>query len=147
MFIRVGSDIVEARKQAKANANSTGEPWVIYRDTSGNCRVTRERTAPKEVSEVVDPDPALSCNLWTADNSLESSALGWDMFVTQLPGCESPVLLIRRDDDAGIFADDMEAFQFVVQQAASGNHLALKALNLNHAPVDLKILLIPHRVR
>ena len=119
MFIRVGSDIVEARKQAKANANSTGESWVVYRDTSGNCRVTRERTAPKEVSEVVDPDPAPARVLWTSIDSLDAINSGWDMLVTQLPGCESPVLLIQRDDDAGIFADDMEAFQFVVQHAAS----------------------------
>lgn len=147
MFVNSKGDIGQARKQAKANANSSGEPWVIFTDTSSNVRIERQRTGPKEVIEVVDPDPANPQKLWTHIDSLDAVKQGWDMFETLFPECKVPVLVIQRDDEANVFADDVEAFQFVVKQAASGNYLALKALNLNHAPVTLEVALIPRPVR
>jgi len=54
MFI---GNLAKARKQAQANANLNGEPWVIFSDTNSNICIERERTGPKEgIIEVVRPE-------------------------------------------------------------------------------------------
>lgn len=58
MFIcKVGKagGLDEARRQAQANADRTGEAWVVFSDTSGNLRVERAKTGPNDVYETVYP--------------------------------------------------------------------------------------------
>lgn len=38
----------QAVAQAKANANQTGVPWVLYTDTAQNYRVCRQSQAPSK---------------------------------------------------------------------------------------------------
>lgn len=52
-------DHAEAVKQAKANANRSGDPWVVLSDTSGNWHAESSRvTSPTAecVSSVYKPD-------------------------------------------------------------------------------------------
>lgn len=59
MFVNSNGDINQARKQAQANANQTGVPWVIFTDTSGNYHAERQSTGPKNpdvIREVIHPE-------------------------------------------------------------------------------------------
>lgn len=47
-------NVEEARKQAQANANASGEPWVRFYDTSGNVCVERQSTGPKDDTVIVE---------------------------------------------------------------------------------------------
>lgn len=53
MFVNSTGNLTEARKQAQANANYTGVPWAIYKDTSGNVRICRYSQRPDQYVEVV----------------------------------------------------------------------------------------------
>lgn len=77
--------------------------------------------------------------IWTPADSAAAVAQGYDLFETLLPECPVEVMLLQRDDDAGIFDDDDDALRHVIMRAGHGDPLALKALYLNNTPVMLDI--------
>lgn len=64
---------------------------------------------------------------WTAADSAAAVAEGWDVFETSEGYYE-----IERDDDAGILADDDAAVLLVVNRAAEGSELHIKALEFHN---------------
>lgn len=69
-------------------------------------------------------------DIWTSEDSQAAHPQGWDVFEASVDG--KIVLLIERCDEMDIFKDDFKAVEFVKQQAAAGNLLAVKALRLDH---------------
>lgn len=61
---------------------------------------------------------------WTREDSARALAQGWDVFDT------GDRLEIERDDEAAIFEGDEQAIAFVEARAASGDALAIKALEV-----------------
>ncbi|WP_341744682.1 hypothetical protein [Azonexus hydrophilus] len=68
--------------------------------------------------------------VWTKEDSAAAVEQGWDVFDASVDGKIVPV--IERCDEAGVFADDYEALEFVQKQATEGSLLAAKALRLDH---------------
>lgn len=62
----------------------------------------------------------------STDNDL-NLAEGWGVFST-IGTQDAGVLRIERDDEAGIFANDMEAWVFVMVHAAAGSERHMQAL-------------------
>jgi hypothetical protein len=54
MYVNSNGNMGQAREQAQANADSSGVPWVIFKDSSGNLRVERQQSQ-QDVIEVVHP--------------------------------------------------------------------------------------------
>ena len=52
-------NLEQARKAAQANANQTGVNWVVFIDTSGNCRCERQLGRPKPGSSWSGSDSEL----------------------------------------------------------------------------------------
>lgn len=67
---------------------------------------------------------------WTKEDSKAAQSEGWDLFEASVEG--NIVLLIERCDEKDTFEDDVEAIEFVKQQAVAGNSLAAKALRLDY---------------
>lgn len=49
------NDIEGARRQAQANADEVGIPYIVFRDTSGNIQVERQREQAIDGMEVIRP--------------------------------------------------------------------------------------------
>ena len=58
MYVNSTGNMTKAREIAQANADWTGEPWVIFTDCSGNVRVERQSGMPHDVTEIVAPQPS-----------------------------------------------------------------------------------------
>jgi hypothetical protein len=52
----VKNNLDEAYRHAKANANSSGAPWMIFTDTSGNLRIERWIVGDRIKGTLVYPD-------------------------------------------------------------------------------------------
>ena len=65
----------DAKRRAQANANSMSRPYAVFTDTSGNIRVERETSAPKDVEcEWFQPEPRMwpvriAARLWRCGNT------------------------------------------------------------------------------
>lgn len=56
MLVSTSGNLTHARSHAQENANVSGVPWVVFKDTSGNMRIERlARQSPDLIIEIVHP--------------------------------------------------------------------------------------------
>ncbi len=81
----------------------------------------------------IEHEQTLSDPLEAVDDDLHNSEEGW-----MLAACEGGPMdgyyQIQRDDEAGIFASDEEAYNFVQEKAAGGNLRYQRALDAHNTP-------------
>src|SRR5262249_16913248 len=73
--------------------------------------------------------------LWTDKDSQEAVKQGWDMFQ------EDEIFQIEREDESNTFPDDIDALNFVIEQASKGDRLALKALFLDGRSTGVDVMI------
>lgn len=107
----------------------------LYReDLGGRLAPLRPRGRPRLRAGAAMTDTDSDLIEWTAADSGAAYKEGWDIFECSAYGHDA--WEVQRDDDAAILEDDADAWKLIVDGAAAGSPLHVKALAFlkQHAP-------------